>query len=151
MLPTGDGESPRWLSEAIRSMCGGRNPPNKNLSRLYLSALPDLPINGALFCCPGSWCDHPHITTHMSAANTLQLSTATAAFESIDKPVLSIRTTDNPFHHLWNNNGTWWCHYTEHLPDFTKRRVRRSLHTSDSGIARVLRDSLLCEATHYED
>jgi hypothetical protein len=26
---------PRWLSEAIRSMCGGRNPPNKKLSRLY--------------------------------------------------------------------------------------------------------------------
>jgi hypothetical protein len=69
------------------------------------------------------------------------MSTATT-----DRPVLSIRTTSNPFHHLWNNNGTWWCHYTEHLPDFTKRRVRRSLHTSDSSIARVLRDSLLCEA-----
>lgn len=63
---------------------------------------------------------------------------------------LSIRTSQNPFHHLWNNNGTWWCHYTEHLPDFTKRRVRRNLHTSDSGIARVLRDSLLYGAAHYE-
>jgi hypothetical protein len=37
------------------------------------------------------------------------------------------------------------------LPDFTKRRVRRNLHTTDSGIARVLRDSLLCEAAHYEE
>jgi len=99
------------------------------------SAFPD---GTALFYCPGSWCDHPHITTHMSAA-------------TIDKPVLSIRTTENPFHHLWNNNGTWWVHYTEHLSDHTKRRVRRSLHTTDSGIARVLRDSLLCEATHFED
>lgn len=52
----------------------------------------------------------------------------------------------NPNHHLWNNNGTWWCHYTEHLPDYTKRRVRRSLHTPNRSIARVLRDSVLFEA-----
>lgn len=61
-------------------------------------------------------------------------------------PTLAVRITDNPFHHLWNNNGTWWCHYTEHLPDYTKRRVRRNLHTKDSGIARVLRDTILHEA-----
>ena len=82
----------------------------------------------------------------MSTANTTHPSTV----KSLSRVVLSIRTTDNPFHHLWNNNGTWWCHYTEHLPDHTKRRVRRSLHTSDSGIARVLRDSLLSQAPHYE-
>jgi hypothetical protein len=71
---------------------------------------------------------------------------------TIAKPTLSIRTeTSNPFHHLWNNNGTWWCHYTLHLPDHTKRRVRKSLHTSDSSIARVLRDSLLSESAHFED
>jgi len=70
---------------------------------------------------------------------------------TIDRPVLSIRTSaTNPFHHLWNNNGTWWVHYTEHLSDHTKRRVRRSLHTSDSGIARVLRDSLLSDLNHWE-
>lgn len=74
------------------------------------------------------------------------MSTATAISHS---PVLSIRTTDNPFHHLWNNNGTWWCHYTEHLSNHTKRRVRRSLHTKDSGIARVLRDSLLIESVEF--
>jgi hypothetical protein len=68
----------------------------------------------------------------------------------LERPTLAICTTENPFHHLWNNNGTWWVHYTEHLPDYTKRRVRRSLHTTDSGIARVLRDSLLSEAAHYE-
>jgi len=82
----------------------------------------------------------------MSTANTTHPSTV----KSLSRAVLSIRTTDNPFHHLWNNNGTWWCHYTEHLPDHTKRRVRRSLHTSDSGIARVLRDSLLSQAPHFE-
>ena len=46
-------------------------------------------------------------------------------------------------HHLWNNNGTWWCHYTLHLPDFTKRRVRTSLATHDPVKARFLRQSLL--------
>ncbi|MPN16921.1 hypothetical protein SDC9_164269 [bioreactor metagenome] len=56
----------------------------------------------------------------------------------------SIRTnSENPNHHLWNNNGVWWCHYTVHLPDFTKRRVRQSLRTRDSDHARRLRDELL--------
>lgn len=49
----------------------------------------------------------------------------------------------NPDHHIWNNNGTWWCHYTEHLPDYTKRRVRVSLRTSDVEAARRRRDHLL--------
>jgi hypothetical protein len=60
---------------------------------------------------------------------------------------IAIRVRDeNPDHHLWNNNGTWWCHYTEHLPDYTKRRVRRSLCTADRAIARFLRDSVLFES-----
>ncbi len=68
------------------------------------------------------------------------------------KPTLAVRfVTDNPDHHLWNNNGTWWCHYTEHLPDYTKRRVRKSLHTDNLGIARVLRDSLLNESEINEE
>ena len=62
---------------------------------------------------------------------------------------LAIRTREeNPDHHLWNNNGTWWCHYTEHLPDYTKRRVRRSLGTGDRAIARFLRDSVLFACGH---
>jgi len=57
---------------------------------------------------------------------------------------LSIRNTENnPLHHLWNNHGTWWCHYTLHLPDFTKRRVRINLKTSDLRKASRLRDQLL--------
>ena len=50
---------------------------------------------------------------------------------------------NNPDHHLWNNHGTFWCHFTVHLPDFTKERLRLSLETSDLGHARQLRDSLL--------
>jgi hypothetical protein len=49
----------------------------------------------------------------------------------------------NPDHHLWNNNGTFWCHFTLHLPDFTKQRVRLSLETADVTAARRLRDALL--------
>ncbi|HJX89541.1 MAG TPA: hypothetical protein VJ372_03550 [Pyrinomonadaceae bacterium] len=37
----------------------------------------------------------------------------------------------NPNHHLWNNNGTWWCHYTQRRPDFTKQRIQMSLQTSN--------------------
>ena len=70
---------------------------------------------------------------------------------TLEHPTLAIRKTENQDHHLWNNNGTYWVHYTEHLPDYTKRRVRRSLHTDNLGIARVLRDSLLSDLTHWED
>jgi len=33
------------------------------------------------------------------------------------------------------------------VPDYSKRRVRRSLHTDHPGIARVLRDTILHEAS----
>ena len=60
------------------------------------------------------------------------------------QPTLAVRvSSDNPDHHLWNNNGTWWCHFTLHLPDYTKTRVRTSLGTSSLVDARQLRDALL--------
>ena len=49
----------------------------------------------------------------------------------------------NPDHHIWNNNGTYWCHYTIHNDDYTKQRVRVSLGTNDVKIARALRDFLM--------
>ena len=59
---------------------------------------------------------------------------------------LSVRVNrGNPDHHLWNNHGIWWLHYTLHLPDYTKRRIRRSLHTRDLHEARTRRDELLTE------
>lgn len=50
---------------------------------------------------------------------------------------------NNPDHNLWNNNGTYWCHYTVHNDDYTKQRVRVSLGTKDVAIARALRDFLM--------
>ncbi len=62
--------------------------------------------------------------------NTTQLSTRTNG-----------RSADD--HHIWNNNGTWWCHYTVHKADYTKQRIRVSLGTRDRDEARKLRDLLL--------
>jgi len=56
---------------------------------------------------------------------------------------LSLRTNaTNPDHHLWNNNGTWWCHLTLHAAQGRKRRVRCSLKTISLEKARQKRDVL---------
>lgn len=55
---------------------------------------------------------------------------------------LSVRIkTGNALHHLWRNNGSWWCHYTLHFGN-RKRRIRRSLGTRDVEEAIQLRDQL---------
>lgn len=46
-------------------------------------------------------------------------------------------------HHLWDNNGTWFIHYTLHLADYSKRRVRESLGTRLITEARRRRDRVL--------
>ncbi len=56
------------------------------------------------------------------------------------------RSGSNPDHHLWNNNGTWWVHFTVHQSDYTKLRVRQSTKTRDVLEARRIRDSLLSPA-----
>ncbi len=53
----------------------------------------------------------------------------------------SLRISEaNPNHHLWNNNGTWFLHYTVYPTPFTKERVRRSLGTKCVTTARDRRD-----------
>jgi hypothetical protein len=52
---------------------------------------------------------------------------------------------ENPNHHLWNNHGTWFLHYTIHPTSFTKERIRRSLATKDLATARLRRDSFFAE------
>jgi hypothetical protein len=57
---------------------------------------------------------------------------------------LAIRLNpENPDHHLWNNNGTWFVHYTIHPTPLTKQRVRKSLQTKNLIQARSRRDRLL--------
>lgn len=48
---------------------------------------------------------------------------------------------ENPNHHLWDNHGTWFLHYTVHPTPFTKERIRRSLGTKDVNVARQRRDA----------
>lgn len=49
--------------------------------------------------------------------------------------------TRNSLHHVWLNNGVFWVHYTLHFGN-RKRRIRRSLKTSDARIAVARRDEL---------
>jgi hypothetical protein len=52
---------------------------------------------------------------------------------------------DNANHHLWNNHGTWFLHYTVHPTAFTKERIRRSLGTKDLKVARERRDTFFAQ------
>ncbi len=55
-------------------------------------------------------------------------------------PGIRVRA-ENANHHLWNNHGTWFLHYTVHPTPFTKERIRRSLGTKDVIVARERRDT----------
>ena len=56
---------------------------------------------------------------------------------------LSVRVNHtNPDRHLWNNNGTWFVHYTVYPDQLTKERVRHSLGTKSLAEARRKRDVL---------
>jgi len=88
-------------------------------------------------------------------------NTHPAAWTAKPRCVLSFRVRGhNPNHHLWFNGrasrsdgktgcsatercGSWWMHYTVHLPDGTKQRVRRSLRTRSVQLARARRDAIL--------
>jgi len=49
---------------------------------------------------------------------------------------------DNLNHHLWNNNGTWWIHYTVYPTPVTAERIRQSLKTRILSEARKRRDDV---------
>jgi hypothetical protein len=53
------------------------------------------------------------------------------------------RTDSNPNHHIWNNNGTWWCYFTLRSQASGSKRHRISLRTRDLGAARAKRDRVL--------
>ncbi|MFN6016821.1 MAG: hypothetical protein ACK49N_04525 [Verrucomicrobiota bacterium] len=53
------------------------------------------------------------------------------------------RTPNNPNHHIWNNNGTWWCYFTLCSKAVGSKRHRISLKTGDLNVARAKRDRIL--------
>jgi hypothetical protein len=61
-------------------------------------------------------------------------------------PELAVRIDpDNPDHHIYNNNGTLWVHYTIYPTPVTAERIRKSLRTKDIVEARRLRDEIFAE------
>lgn len=59
---------------------------------------------------------------------------------------LSIRVAgSNPLHHLWNNHGVWWIHYTILINGVRQRRMRYSLRTRDQTEAQEKRDRIFAE------
>lgn len=72
------------------------------------------------------------------------INTDTSSLPLPSAPRLSLRVKEsNRRHHLWNNNGTWWIHYTLHFADYTARRIRHSLKTNEEAEAIQLRDNIL--------
>ena len=64
-------------------------------------------------------------------------------------PLIALRIrAENPDHHLWNNHGTWFLHYTVHPTPLTKQRIRRSLGTKDLPLARERRDVFFHASGH---
>jgi hypothetical protein len=53
-------------------------------------------------------------------------------------------------HHLWNNNGTWWIHYTIYPTSVTADRVRYSLKTRSLKRARKYRDEIFKKLLNQE-
>ena len=63
----------------------------------------------------------------------------TYLIKDIEEVILRV-DDNNPNHHLWNNNGTWWIHYTVYPSPITAERRRYSLRTKDVIEARNKRD-----------
>ena len=63
---------------------------------------------------------------------------------TIEVPSIRVHE-DNANHHLWNNHGTWFLHYTIHPTPLTKQRIRRSLGTKDLEQARRRRDEIFSQ------
>jgi hypothetical protein len=71
---------------------------------------------------------------------------APSVSESFPRTSVRVRES-NPNHHLWNNNGTWYVHYTVHPTPLTKSRIRMSLETKSVDEARRRRDEILARAS----
>jgi hypothetical protein len=57
--------------------------------------------------------------------------------------LITRRTKENPNHHLWNNNGTWWAWACLITSEGRRIRHRFSLETNDLEAARRKRDRVL--------
>ncbi|MDP1580371.1 MAG: hypothetical protein Q8M02_08835 [Candidatus Didemnitutus sp.] len=99
--------------------------------------------------------NHPHSvgdsvaedseTTFLRTDTDRPTSDVRANAQIFPRPSLRVRAS-NLNHHLWNNNGTWYVHYTVHPTPLTKSRIRASLETKSVEVARKRRDEVLTRA-----
>ena len=71
----------------------------------------------------------------------------TSTYNEFEELALRI-DKENLNHHLWNNNGTWWIHYTIYPTPVTAERIRQSLKTRILSEARKRRDDLFQKLLH---
>ena len=86
-----------------------------------------------------SLCDYRKRSVLPSKGNTHMNNLLTHSDEGIALRI----DKSNLNHHLWNNNGTWWVHYTIYPTPVTVERIRRSLKTKILEEARNRRDKIL--------
>ncbi|KAB2642522.1 MAG: sigma-70 family RNA polymerase sigma factor [Verrucomicrobia bacterium] len=57
---------------------------------------------------------------------------------------LAMRSVEsNPNHHIWNNNGIWFCNLMVKSAAGQSKRIRESLHTKNVDEARMRRDAMI--------
>ncbi len=56
---------------------------------------------------------------------------------------LKRKKTTGPDHHIWDNNGTWWAHFSITRRRGPAKRVRVSLCTKNLEEARERRDQIM--------
>ena len=57
---------------------------------------------------------------------------------------LAMRSVEsNPNHHIWNNNGIWFCNLMVKSAGGESKRIRESLHTKNVDEARIHRDAMI--------
>ncbi len=115
-------------------MCGFVQPNPSSLPRFFKPS-----FSGVVFCVPMG-----------GRLGSVVISNPNVIMNTPITPSVRL-TRRNLDHHIYNNNGTWWIHYTVHLADFTKRRIRSSLGTKDPVQARQRRDHALSQLLGMEE
>ncbi len=79
-----------------------------------------------------------------SAAAILCGDAAVPATEKTKQAGLAMRSVEaNPNHHIWNNNGVWFCNLMVKTAGGESKRIRESLHTKNVDEARIRRDAMI--------
>lgn len=71
-------------------------------------------------------------------------ATATPSAGKTKKAGLLMRSVEgNANHHIWNNNGVWFCNFKVKTATGESKRIRESLHTNHVEEARIRRDDMI--------